>query len=1058
MNKKPRMDEESRRRIATELDANFFVEAGAGSGKTRSLVNRLAGLIRTGRAQIENIAAVTFTRKAAAELRERFQIKLEECARDDGVPPGEKEKSRTALAGMEKAFIGTIHSFCAKLLREMPVEAGVDPGFEEIEEVDDAIYAEKVWNEYVDFCNVEGDWRLDWLLDRGISTGDIRDMYMKIINFTDVEPVTAELKMPNFDRVISEVTAFLSDLKSRMPVEPPEGGWDGLQDLTRKGHRRVESEGSNKERTFVQILNMLNKDAGVTQKKWLDKATALRAKEDFDAFREGVVLPALKGWLEYLHKPIMDFVAEGSRYYEKWRGERGLLNFQDLLKKTAAMMKDSADARAYFKSRITHLLVDEFQDTDPIQAEIIMLLTGADDVVADWRKIVPRPGSLFVVGDPKQSIYRFRRADIDIYNQVKEIFQKRGGEVLELTSNFRSLDPIGKFTDGVFKKLFPETNSRYQAKFAPLHTVRGRGEMFSHGVMKNEIDKVERNNPSDITRHDAERIAAWIKKAMSGGIKLERTEDEKKAGLTERPVYGDFMIITKRKKRLAVYADALEMLMIPYEISGGENFGASEELHEIHKVLRAVAEPSDPVSLIAALRGVFFGVSDDLLYHFRKAGGSFSIFSEPPDGFDRMAEAYGRLKEYREIADRHAAPTAVEEIIERLGIIPLAVSGETGSTRAGNILKAVELLRAPMSGQTGAFSDLVDNLGSYFDVKAAEEMGLFPDTAKAVRIMNLHKAKGLEAPVIFLAEPVLKKKTREPDAHIAREAGSSKGYFVMSKKTSQFSSEKIAIPVGWDEHADEEKKYEEAETYRLDYVAVTRARNMLVVSTYEHGEASRPWATLTQSLGGAPSIEVARTGQEEARESFDIGGNEWAREKDRMSKNVKRLKIESYHVGTVTKEAKGDVVITSPVGRGAGWGIVVHKALEACGRGKRAGLPILARNWMENEEIPEGELTRLLYLVDGIMKSDMWKRCGAAMEKYYEMPFATSEGDTVLYGVMDLIFKEPDGWVIVDYKTDDFEKDSARKAAYEKQLGLYAQHWEKITGEKVKEGLLCRVG
>jgi ATP-dependent exoDNAse (exonuclease V) beta subunit len=136
---------------------------------------------------------------------------------------------------------------------------------------------------------------------------------------------------------------------------------------------------------------------------------------------------------------------------------------------------------------------------------------------------------------------------------------------------------------------------------------------------------------------------------------------------------------------------------------------------------------------------------------------------------------------------------------------------------------------------------------------------------------------------------------------------------------------------------------------------------------------------------------------------------------------------------------------------------VVHKALEACGRGKRDKLELLAANWMEEEELQEKDTTRLLSLVDNIMKSELWKRLLASSEKYFEMPFSIAEGDTILAGAIDLVFKEGGEWVLVDYKTDNFEKDPERKRAYDKQLAIYAAHWESITGEPVKDKVLCRV-
>lgn len=1056
MTKNTISDAKNRERIATELDKSFFVEAGAGSGKTHSLVDRMSGLIRYGHAQIENIVAVTFTRKAAANLRERFQIELEDALNNPAVPSHEKDKIHEALNNLEKTFIGTIHSFCAKLLRERPVEAGVDPGFEEIEEDENGVYAERVWSEYIERQGFENNKVIGWMRDNGISPDDLKSMYMTRINYTDVEPVISDVPRPDFSEEKENVREFLESIRREMPDAEPDKGWDGLQLVVVKGLRLAGFGYLREDRKFVILLNLLNKEPRIVKSRW-PKGNAEDCQSRFSEFRETVVLPALKRWGEYLHKPLMGFIEDGVRYYEKWRKERSLLNFQDLLTMTAALLRKSTETRKYFKSHTTHLMVDEFQDTDPIQAEIIMLLTGEDDSVSDWRKARPKLGSLFVVGDPKQSIYRFRRADINIYNEVKQIFKTNKDEVLELTSNFRSLPPIRGLTDSVFKSIFPQESTKYQAKFAPLVTVSDEEEGFSSGVIKNEIGKVWRNRPEGIAKIDAERIARWIQNAIAGGVRLQRTQEEKEAGLTETPRPGDFMIITKVKLRLPIYAHALESLRIPYEMSGGESFGESEELSEICKVLKAAADPRDPISLVAALRGQYFGISDDMLYRFKKGGGRFSYYSNPPKGFDLMTKSFERLKKYRDIVMKNSAATAAEKIIENLGAVPLAVSLEMGSTRAGNILKAMELLQEPQADQTGSFSELVENLNTFLTSKVTEEMSLFPGAVRAVRIMNLHKAKGLEAPVVFLADPKGEPKEYEPVIHVNRTEKGSKGYFVMERKKAMYHSEQFAFPVGWNEQKEEEKHYEEAEDKRLEYVAVTRAKNILVVSTYHETTKATTWQSLYDYLEGVPPLETKGVTASEMKDVFNINKAEWDTEREKIENNIRKMRKESYYLATVTKEAKEDTVFRAGMAGGRSWGSIVHKALEACGRGKRGNLRVLAKNWLIEEERPETDIEKLLGLIDGVMKSDMWRRITASKEKYFEMPFALKEEGTVLTGAIDLIFKEDNKWVIVDYKTDDFEKDIERKKSYEKQLTLYAKYWERLTGEKVKETKLYKV-
>ncbi|MEI7483049.1 MAG: UvrD-helicase domain-containing protein, partial [Elusimicrobiota bacterium] len=611
-------DQKVRDKIAIELDKNFFVEAGAGSGKTHSLVERMSGLIRNGRAKIENISAVTFTRKAAAELRERFQIKLEDVLHDKAATESEKDAIFAALSNFERSSISTIHSFCARLLRERPVEAGVDPGFEEIEEEESGVFAEQVWAEYIEKQGFENNKAIGWLRENGVSPGEIKNIYVCLVAYPDVEIVRTDVPRPDFSSAKKEVEKFIRQLRKKMPETEPADEWDKLQTMVARSLKLFELGYLIEDRLFAQLLNLLSRNSGITQNRWSDKNVAEGCLTEMDKFRADVVAPALRAWKEYLHKPLIEFALGGVEYYSQWRRERSLLNFQDLLMCSAKLLKKSAEVRAFFKKQITHLLVDEFQDTDPIQAEIVMLLTGEDNSKDDWRKVRPKPGSLFLVGDPKQSIYRFRRADIDIYNQVKGIFQNGAGEVLELISNFRSFEPVRDISNAVFKGRFSEEGTKYQAKFAPLVTINERSDKFVSGVFENDIEKIKRNKAVEIAEIDAGRIAAWISRSIKGGLKLQNPGGVSPDGREAKP--GDFMIITKTKKRLTIYARALEALGIPYEISGGENFSDSEELYEIYKVLKAAADPKNQVAVVAALRGLFFGVSDNDLYQFTKEG------------------------------------------------------------------------------------------------------------------------------------------------------------------------------------------------------------------------------------------------------------------------------------------------------------------------------------------------------------------------------------------------------------------------------------------------------
>jgi len=430
-------DRKAREKISNIMEESFFVEAGAGSGKTYCLVDRMVNLIKKGAANIENISAVTFTRKAAAELSERFQIKLEENLKSSATG-NERKNILLALSNLEQIFIGTIHSFCSKLLRERPVEAGVDPGFEEIDQAEDKTYAETAWSRFIEAERISENNIFDFMDEIGISTGDIKESFMRLVKYPDVEIAAKDVKKPDFSIVNKSIVDFIGFFDDKIPTHEPGKEWDDLQKIIIKTRNYINSGFLKEGRLLPVLLKQISKKPGITQNRWPD-GSAKDYQEMIIDFQESVISPALTGWHEYIYKPLIDFAKKGSEFYEDWRKEHSILNFEDLLMKTAKLLKDNKEVRQYFKEKFTHILVDEFQDTDPIQAEIILLLTGGSDNENDWRKLFPEPGALFVVGDPKQSIYRFRRADIDIYNMVKDKFSHDGCGVLELNSNFRSL-------------------------------------------------------------------------------------------------------------------------------------------------------------------------------------------------------------------------------------------------------------------------------------------------------------------------------------------------------------------------------------------------------------------------------------------------------------------------------------------------------------------------------------------------------------------------------------------------------------------------------------------
>lgn len=1171
--KKALVDMLARERILHDLDVTFLVEAGAGSGKTQSLVDRMIALLASGKATIQGLAAVTFTRKAAAELRGRFQVGLERALAAER-DPDRRGRLDEALRRLEQGFVGTIHSFCARLLRERPVEAGVDPEFEEMEELEDGVFRETCWQDYLAEVRLRREEILRDLDDVGLLPDDLKDAFEALSLYPEVSPAPGRSEPPDYASARASLDAFLDralyilvmnrledkaassilaeaglgqadfvrrlgdaflrrdgaatrkperrlgpevirELVGKILETRPERASDPLQSLILRLSRRRKNLGFDDHRVLMESLELFEKKARVTKTRWPSKKEAEGFQSAFEDFRDAVAAPALLAWREFRHTKILTFLRPAVEFHRARRAGRSKLNFQDQLLIASRLLRENPEVRAHFRKRFARILVDEFQDTDPIQAEVLFFLAGGGRDERDWMNIRPEPGSLFLVGDPKQSIFRFRRADIDIYNFVKGRIREVGGEVLELTANFRSLPCIADWVNPAFKGVFPAEASAHQARFARLETVRDGCADGLSGVLRATVPVVKGKKEKVIAGLDAARIADFIAWSCSGVPRVATKE-----GASRPAEAGDFLILFRYKKNMDLYARELERRGLPYEISGSEAFAESPEIGEIIRLFQALKDPADPVAAVAVLRGVFFGLSDQALLEHRAAGGGFVFGGDGSPGEKGTAAvrlALGTLRAWRELSNRALPSAVLEMVLERSGLLPYLVSSDMGSSRAGNVLKLVEIIRDLESRGMTSLGAVADFMGEWVNAQEIEEMSLTPGRANAVRLMNLHKAKGLEAAVVVLANPVGTRE-HEPDRHVVRVTGGASpasvpgpvGHFRFGKK-GEWQSRPLSQPPGWAEKAEDEKKYTAAEEERLMYVASTRARDLLIVSTYEGDIGTRKaWGILDDRLTEVPELQAPPpgTGFVRDREKLVLKPGEVRKGALEIMRKRGEASRASYLLESVTSLARRDREAAEwPAdGFGMSWGSAVHALLSGLGKAwpgsPRPGqletsvrtFEIMARNALAAVGRDPGESDRLVSLIREIVASEFWARAMAAPRKFFEIPFAikVEAGDPdhadlmsragmvsmagkkpvapaekaplFLSGAIDLAFLEGDGWVIADYKTDRIDEAAPAGATgksdnslldllayYRPQVELYGRFWEKITGERVKE-------
>nr|MBA3672463.1 UvrD-helicase domain-containing protein [Gemmatimonadaceae bacterium] len=601
-------DQPARDRIRTDLGTNMLVEAGAGSGKTTSLVDRMLEHVRTG-TPVDRITAVTFTRKAANELRERFQLRLEEAVRDAEAGSDEASRYARALRELDRAFLGTIHSFCARLLRERPLEVGLDPGFQEVTEDAWEELKQRFWRRWVERASRANDAGLVALRDVGIEPYMLYDGFKTVMTYPDVDfPVGASAR-PDAASCRSKLDTLLVAARRAMPAAEPDAGWDALMSLVRRLEFRRSIGKLDDLVGFCDALDTISASAcKATQNRWSDdkegKKHAKALSESFVALLEGPIADLLRCWREHRYPIVMEVLQRASADFARERHSAGTLGFEDLLLLTAQLLRDNSTVRDELGARYAHLLVDEFQDTDPIQAEVCFLLTSSSSEGSDWRTVTPRPGSLFVVGDPKQSIFRFRRADIGIYDTVKRRMRTFGAG-LHLTANFRSVSSIEAIVNTHFVSVFPAEPTAEQAPFRPMES---RKEPTDNDGVYTHVVRPTGRRGDEVLELDAAKLASLI--------------EDRLASRTNKA--GDFMILTRKRDEIAWYARALTERNVPVTTTGAK-LPQEYELRELLIVLRALADPERAIGVVAALEGLFFGVSPADLWDASRRGIAFSI-------------------------------------------------------------------------------------------------------------------------------------------------------------------------------------------------------------------------------------------------------------------------------------------------------------------------------------------------------------------------------------------------------------------------------------------------
>ncbi|MDR3210500.1 MAG: UvrD-helicase domain-containing protein [Planctomycetota bacterium] len=1106
-------DQLARQRIENDIDANFLVEAAAGSGKTTCLVSRLATLARQGRiAPTRLVAAVTFTNKAAAELHERLEAKIvQEIA---SFPEGSQERGNleTARESLRQCHIGTIHSFAARLLRERPVEAGVDPGFVEIDQEVDQEYRRQAWEKFtVEFP--KNSQLADTFARLDLSLGDLRTGFDSYTLYPDVEDwpgIKASLDPAGKDIFLGEVRNLVADTTAYAD-DSGESGNDELLPIYRLLTQWLKRHPGKVDDLYLfLLLDSLKEDPNIVQRVWKQfggdhKSTATAEKIRYSQFYDSGVRPLLANLRSARYAAAFQAFTQAGAIYDQLRQQAGALNFRDLLMKTASLLRAYPEVRRELAERYPCLLVDEAQDTDPVQAEILFLLAGSNHRETDWRRASLRPGALFLVGDPKQSIYRFTRADIAVYSQIKELLLKSGGETLYLSVNFRSRPVLLTWVNSIFAqspvseaadspplspdsdgdaevipvndyRRFPTEDNIECPAYVPLQTnpasVASDSRCFE-GIYGLILKKTVRRNPKrpdvqpvgneDILVDEAERIADFIAGALEKPMLVFSPPD------SFRPVNpADFLVLTPGKGEVAILAEAIRHRGIEVNMAGGGLNIPESAPDLLLLVLEALNEPDNPILSVALLRSRLFGISDTDLYAWKQAEGKFDLLSNHPEkgeGPEVVRQSLVGLRDCLYLF-RHLTPfDALRVIIERLGLWVLA--GEGGETGAGSFLTLVDCLASNSEALTTP-SALLKQVETLLASDRFNPLPLRGQTAAAVRVMNLHKAKGLEAPVVFLTGT--NDRVHKPGQAVDRSGSKTTGRLAIWRDNVL-----IACPADWEEMEAREARFLAAERLRLAYVAATRAAMAVVLSVQELSQTSKnamlpslgDWVELPEDkyrpIPSSPPPAWTPAGKadfqkwrEEREELLQNGKNATYRVIQARLRPSSRPIVDTAHL-TASSSPEEDMHLSSE--DAMAFGEVIHQVLEKGNRWSGAKRKDYLGQLLADHSLPAELVDKADELVRGVLRSDLWRRAKKAKQSFRELPFTMVEDGADglacwVRGVMDLVFEEEDGWVVVDYKTNVVDKAYLFGVAesYRGQLEAYVAALKlAIPGVVVKE-------
>lgn len=1094
------------------------LSAGAGCGKTFVLTQRFLAHLEPGpqQAELHHLVAITFTDRAAREMRDRVRAtchgKLVSC------PAEHVEHWMTMLRGLDAARISTIHSFCTSLLRANAVEAGLDPQFSVLEAPLADTLLTGATKETIHRLLIADDpdafafvlrfglertrnlvawlagqrFRVDWSAWQERSPQDVARQWLDDWHQRFVPELLKKLREgPTAQTVLSLLRDHESshpamrdacaELRARLPTDAV---WtDPPAELTSlREAAKVQGRGGKSAWPSEEVFDSV-RDAFKALRDEIDQLLGLLAYEPDDVHLAAEL--ACQGFR------LARSVAES---YERQKREAGALDFDDLLLAARSLLRDRADVRQRFEQGIKLLMVDEFQDTDPVQADIVRMLCGEALL----------HGKLFLVGDVKQSIYRFRRADPQVFQSLREALPDPGK--LSLTRNFRSQPEILKFVNLLFQRHMPHYEPL--VPFAATQQSPPPCIEFLWATADVEPDPQRDPDKKSSAQELRDREADWMARRIRDLLDdpAPRVRDRAAPGGLRRVESRDIVILFRALTNVAGYEAALREYGLDYYLVGGKSFYAQQEVFDLLNLCQTLDDPDDELALIGVLRSPFFGLDDDSIHALRPDGGNWqSRLEQPPPAF--LSEAQRRQIRFAAETlawlwsrkDRLPIAELLTAAVERTGYDASLLVEFLGSRKVANLRKLIDQAALFDRGEAFTLKDYVERLKTSVLEETEEEFATTqPESGDVIRLMSVHQSKGLEFPVVFVADINRRPRGSAVSAYLHPEWGallSIPEEFGVKRDNLALRMLKL-----------QEQQADEEESLRLFYVAVTRAADHLVLSAGVEPDLtpSSTWMKLLseqfQLDTGLPKGDPTQGLMSGAASPADIPlvfRHHQPPQAERVpgSRDTVPLAQLLQTVREATPEALPDAARTIPVDPTAPgvWSVSQLETIDARlssiaavahggGDGDQAGaigdalhhlLEALdydhlddwrtvletalsaERKAVEPETWPVIEET-----LERFARSDVGARLSEAPQRFVELDFTlpwptTNPGrPDLVTGQIDLLSgDDAGGWHLRDFKTGNYVRDVADAeilAPYAFQLGVYALAAERWLGQPLR--------